>query len=615
VALLALLASSCGGGASEAEVGEASSIPGEADSSAAALARLGARGRAEGFDLVVVTLDTVRADHVGCYGAGEGRTPAVDRLAARGLRFEHAFAPAPITLPSHASLFTGLDVPSHGVRNNGTFSLEAGRTTLAEHLREAGYATGAFVGAYVLDARFGLDQGFDHYDDAVNPSGSARRSGHFNERSAEAVTDAALAWMEGSFAASPEQPHFIWLHYFDAHHPYEPPAAFAERFPGDPYAGEIAAVDAQLVRVVEFVEAAGRAERTLWVVTADHGEGLGEHDEATHTRLLYDSTLRVPLVIASPGLFEESAVVRDRVAGLVDLLPTLLALLGLEPPAGLDGRPLLEAAPDPARALYAETLVPLLNHGWAPLFALHRLEDKFIRAPRPEYYDLARDPGELRNLYPDPPAAAELEAVLAARLAGGAEPAELRGLEGGLDPETAKRMAALGYTRSAAPAEVGTLDPKDMMPLLARAMRARGLSDAGNQEEAQRVNDAILERNPGDAYAWETASLIHLRRRRLPEAEAALERCLSIQATAEGFVRLAQLQLARGDLAAMQGSLARAEALDPREGGVHMVAGDALATQGRFAEARQAFERALELDEVKWGGEAREKLRLLEGRR
>jgi choline-sulfatase len=583
---------------------------------AGALEALGATASARGLDLLVITLDTVRADRLGCAGYARAETPAIDRLASTGVRFEHAIAAAPITLPSHASLFTGLNPLSHGVRNNGTFSLAAEHQTLAESLSAGGYLTGAFVGAYVLDARYGLAQGFDHYDDRVNPSGSGRRSGHFNERSAAQVTDAALRWMKSELPKSAERPLFTWVHYFDAHHPYEPPGEFGSRFRSNPYDGEIAYMDSQIARLVEYLESVGRAERTLIVITSDHGEGLGEHSEETHSRLLYDSTLRVPLILSCPLLFPEPVVVRDRVVGLVDLVPTILDLLGIAGVEGIDGVHLFKAPVDLERSVYVETLVPLFNHGWAPLQGLHRLGDKFISAPRPEFYDVSNDPAENYNLYPEsPPAAGVLEERLALELEGQGSAFELRDTEKGMDPEQAKRLAALGYTRTGSGSgPIGVLDPKDMMPLFKVMMEARSLTDAGRHLEAEQKNDVILAQNPGDAFAWETESLIFVRTGRHAEAESALQRMLKIQPTAEGYVRLAQLQLQRKDLAAMQNTLGLAEALDPREGGVHMVAGDAYASVGRFSEARGAFEMALKLDPVKWGAMAQEKLRMLQGR-
>jgi len=590
----------CGGEDSEAQV--VSTV--ELD--AAQLAALGATGSAAGFDVVIFTIDTVRYDRLGCSGHATAVTPAIDALAGTGLRFESAIAPAPITLPSHATIFTGLEPPSHGVRNNGTFVLGEAHRTLAQELKGAGYATAAFIGAYVLDERYGLARGFDLYDDDVNPSGSARTSGHYNERAAGQVTNAALKWFTQSAASA--TPRFAWLHYFDAHHPYEPRGEFARRFRNSPYDGEIAYVDSEIARVIEHLRQSGRLERTLIVVTSDHGESLGEHAELTHSRLIYDSTLRVPLILSNPTLFPESVVVRDRVVGLVDLFPTVLDLVGVSAQNPVDGRHLLKDM-DPQRAIYAESLVPLLNHGWAPLQGLRRLGDKFIAAPKDEYYDVGADPGELYNLIGEGRAGAtELKAELTKTLSRWESALGARDLEQRMDPEQAKRLAALGYTRSTPSGAIGVMDPKDMMVLWREMSEARSMSDAGQHSAALAKNDAILRKNPNDAYAWETASLIKSRMGDVNGAEVSLRTMLQLQPTAEGYVRLAQLQLARRAGAEMEASLQLAATLDPSEGGVYMVRGDAFAMAGRFREALASFEHALELDAVKWAGPAREKI-------
>lgn len=600
------LLSACGGASEEAT--PARNTP-ATEAHGASLAQLGATGIADGYDLLLVTLDTVRADHLGCAGYASAQTPTIDNLAAHGVRFEQAIAPAPITLPSHSTLLTGLDVLEHGVRNNGTFALDDSHETLAESLRDQGYRTAAFIGAYVLDARFGLDQGFAHYDDAVNPNNIGRTSGHYNERSAAQVTNAAIAWLGKDLDAAGEQPRFTWVHYFDAHAPYEPPGEFRQRFARKPYDGELAFIDSQLARLLEFLEERGRLARTLVVLTADHGEGLGEHGEDTHSRLLYDSTLRVPLIVSNSTLFDEGYVVRDRVVSLADVYPTSLDLLGLEVRAPVSGAHLFEAEPNAERAIYVETLVPLLNHGWAPLHGLRRLDDKFISAPRAEYYDVRQDPGELQNLMSQ--GGDDLQALrssLARRLDGSASAAQLAASEQTLDPQAAARLAALGYTRGASGGALGQKDPKDMMPLWKAMNEARALSDGGQHEAGLRKNAEVLKQEPDDAYANDTAALIYARMGRHVEAERHLQRSLLRAPNAEGYVRLAQLQLARQGLAEMQDALRRASKLDPLEGGVFMVSGDALAMQGRWSEALAAFERALAVDPVKWGKDARAKI-------
>jgi len=601
LAFLIALAS-CGGAPSETTT-TAESLTG------AELAQLGRTGAATGFDLLFITMDTVRADRLGFTGHAGAETPTIDGLARSGIWFEEAIASAPITLPSHATIFTGLDPTEHGVRNNGTYALDESHETLAEALQTEGYRTAAFIGAYVLDARYGLAQGFDHYDDDVNPNQSERVSGHFNERTSVQVTDAAIAWLDENAASAGGPPLFTWVHYFDAHAPYEPGGAIGARFRAQPYDGEIALIDTQVARLLAQLEASGRLERTLVVLTSDHGEGLGEHGEATHSRFIYDSTLRVPLLLSAPALFPTAGAVRDRVVSLADVMPTVLDLLGFEPGERCSGTHLFEASPSAERAIYVESLVPLLNHGWAPLHGLRRANDKFISAPRPEYYDVQADPGELANLFESATSSASaLSSQLDRHLDGQGSAAELAAGESGLDRETARRLAALGYVRGQAGGDVGRLDPKDMLPLWNAMNEASGLSERGQHDAALGRIRGVLKKHPKDAYALDVEALVLARMGRNQEAELSLNRCVRLDPTAERYVRLAQLELGAGNLQGMERSLTRAQELDPTEGGISMVRGDALASQGRWDEAEAAFRRAAELDPVKWTHESKAKL-------
>ncbi|MGH7150835.1 MAG: sulfatase, partial [Planctomycetota bacterium] len=373
-------------------------------------------GTARGANLLLVTVDTLRADRLGFSGHPRARTPVLDDLAGRGVRFETALASAPVTLPSHATILTGLDPPHHGVRDNGLFALGGDQVTLAEILAGAGYETAAVVAAFVLDARYGLAQGFATYDDRMVPLEGA--SAAIAQRPANQVTDAALAWLD---RRTDTGPFFLWVHYFDPHMPYEPPPPFGGATPEDRYDGEIAFVDAELGRLLRGLDGRGLGERTLLVFTSDHGEGLGEHGERTHSLLLYDSTMLVPLLFVPPGERGRGRVFDDRAAGGIDVLPTALDLLGLPVPGGLDGESLARPPRDPDRPLYLETFAPLHTCGWSPLHALRRLRDKFIEAPVPEYYDLRSDPWESRNLFPQaPPSARALASHLARRM--GEEP-------------------------------------------------------------------------------------------------------------------------------------------------------------------------------------------------
>ncbi|MEO6323676.1 MAG: sulfatase, partial [Thermoanaerobaculia bacterium] len=317
-------------------------------------------GRAPRPNVVLISIDTLRADRLGCSGWKEAETPVLDAVAAEGTRFSRVYAPAPLTLPSHTTMLTGLDPPAHGQRVNGMASAELGAKTLAERLSVAGWETGGFVAAFVLNRTFGLDRGFTHFDDG--PPEESDLEGLFrgvapgNER-----VDRALEWI----GRKRDKPFFLFLHLYDVHEPHVPPPGFEKRFAARPYDGEVAFVDGQVGRVLHQIEARGLAKQTLVVVTSDHGEGLGEHGEETHGVLLYDATLHVPLLVRYPGHVPLGKVI-DEVAGLVDVTPTILDLVGVKSDTSLQGRSLFGKEPSGERVLWAETLYPQRTLGWAP---------------------------------------------------------------------------------------------------------------------------------------------------------------------------------------------------------------------------------------------------------
>lgn len=568
-------------------------------------------GAASGFNVLLVTVDTLRADRLGCYGHAAARTPNIDALASSGLRFEQATSAAPITLPSHASILTGLDPPSHGVRHNGSFVLPADRRTLAEVLRDDGYSTTAIVGAYVLDSRYGLDQGFEHYDDDVNSSGVSAAAGGYNERPADAVAEAALGWLNRHLDGPTPPPFLAWVHFFDPHAPYEPPGIDAAASMEDAYDGEIAFTDVQIGRLVEALRDRGVLDRTLVVFTSDHGEGLGQHDELTHADLIYDATMRVPLIFSSPRLFPEPVVIRDRISGSIDIFPTLLGILGIhhdETP--VDGRDLFAAPPDPDRALYIETLAPLLDYGWSPLHGLRRLDDKLIFAPTPEYYDLKADPDETVNLHERSDRVPDLRRELDQRLRRWPPAIEVLDREQPMDAEQIERLASLGYVRSRpVRGRIGVRDPKEMMAVWRRMNDAGRLSVEGLHVRAIEAIREVLDADPDSAKAWYTALGIYDRAGRQDDAERCLRRALALSPKAEGYVILARFALNRGDREQFEAALRQAERLDPMDGGIYIGRGHDLALRGRLDEALRAFERAVEVDPVRSGPYAREQIR------
>ncbi len=543
---------------------------------------------------VLVTIDTLRADRVGCYGDSVAATPVLDAVAGKGVRFAVAISPAPLTLPTHATLLTGLDPPRHGVHHNGTFRLEQDLPTLAERLRDQGLATAAFVSAYVLDRDFGLARGFDRYDDRMSAERPEGEASFVAERRADATVDAALAWL----AAAPER-FFLWVHLYDPHAPQRPPEPWASRFALDPYAGEVAFADEQLGRLLAALEERHDDGRTLLVVTSDHGESLGDHGEPTHAYGLYDATQRVPLLVRGPGV--PRARVVETPVRLVDVAPTVLALLGAPPLEGADGRSLVplwrgSAAAAPGVA-YLETLATRFDMGWSPLFGVRSVRWKYIRAPRPELYDVAADPAERRNLAEsEPERVAELDALLTERLAEAAPATPNRSVSA----EERARLEALGYVlgRDAELAlrlgEVDGPNPRDFLADLRARHDANRLIGAGRPLEALERLAGIesagpdVERlrglaslNAGDAAGAEAAfrraiaqnplrqenhhllGLALARLERLDEAEA------SLRQAAEFAPATGALYTARGHLAEQRGERERAatyyaEAVDAR---------------------------------------------------
>jgi arylsulfatase A-like enzyme/cytochrome c-type biogenesis protein CcmH/NrfG len=353
-----------------------------------------AAARLKPLNVVVITIDTLRADHIRSYGYQKIETPTLDRLAREGTLFENAVAQTPLTPPSHASIFTGTYPTVHKVRNTGGFVLQPSSKTLATILQEHGWDTAAFVGASVLKKSFGFNQGFAVYDDKM-PRREKKDEGEYPERPAAEVVDHALAWL----GERSSKPFFAWLHVYDPHRPFKPPEPFRKQYLHSPYDGEIAYTDRELGRFIDAVEKKSPPDRTLIVVLADHGESLGEHGEYTHGIFLYDATLRIPLIVKGPGV---PAGMRFKPqVRTIDVLPTVLAILGGRPPEECQGSSVLPALSgkqiSPTRS-YGETLYPKMNMGWAELRAIRTDRWKYIRAPKPELYDLAQDPHETRNV-------------------------------------------------------------------------------------------------------------------------------------------------------------------------------------------------------------------------
>ena len=556
-------------------------------------------GRAPQRDVVLVTLDTFRADRLEAYGGPADTTPRLNRFAELSTRFADVTAPTPITLPSHATILTGRYPTRTGVRNNGSFVLADAETTLAEVLRGAGWSTSAVVGAYPLHARFGLSQGFQTYDDAfpeATPGADRSLPIFFNERRATEVTDRALA----AWARMAGSRRFLWVHYFDAHAPYDAPEPYASSHAGAPYDGEVAYVDAEVGRLLDRIRA--EAPGAIIVITADHGESLGEHGEKTHGIFVYQATVRVPLLISAPDLLAPGQSI-DAPVSLADVMPTILDLLGLEPPSKMDGASLVAIArsgEEPSRPVYTESYLPRLQFRFSELTALRRGALKYIEAPLPELYDLATDPGELANLAAIHPDRGDLAERLA-DVTRAADTSLSSRAAGGLDREAEARLRSLGY------AAAGTLepvagegrgrDPKTMTAYLQRYDRAVGLNASSRMDEGIAILKELIPDAPENFMAHYQLAVALLASGRLAEAAAELDRVVEIAPEfSNGHLMRAEVQAQRGEIDAALRSYEAAAATSPGLAEPRYAMGQLLESLGRFEPAGEAYGEALRLE-------------------
>lgn len=533
-------------------------------------------------NLLLVTIDTLRADRVGSYGYAAAKTPAMDDLARRGVRFDRAFATAPITLTSHASLLTGLNPPGHGARHNG-MRVREDVPTLAAALSEAGFATAAFVSAFPLDRRFGLARGFATYDDRLPREADGRVA---NERAGAQTVDAALDWLAGHRAA----PFFLWVHLFEPHAPYGRGAAAASSVAAR-YDDEVAEADRQLARVIDALGDARSS--TLTVVAADHGEAFGEHGEVAHSIFAYDTTLRVPLILSGAGVPADGRVVKDPV-GLIDVMPTMMAVFGRAVIAsdGIDVREAIGGTPIAARALYAESFAPLVDFGWSSLRTLRAGRWKYIAAPRAELYDIEADPLEAHNVLAGQPAVA---APLAARV-DAISPAALQ--PGGRDREATQRLGSLGYVslpNQPSAASAARPDPKDRIALASRLAEVTSGEVPAGQLVA--TLETLLRDDPSNPYVELRLGATLADRGDCDAAERHLRASIrSGVPTADPFLSLAYCYKQRGAAAAAGRALASADRAEPGNPVVAANLGLIAFDAGRMTEAIAQLDRAVTRD-------------------
>jgi len=555
-------------------------------------------GDLRGYNLLIISVDTTRADHVGCYGNRSVQTPVIDGLAREGVLCAQAVTPSPSTLPAHSSLLTGLYPCHHGARANGTFRLEEKVTTLAERLKARGYRTGAVISAFVLDSRFGLDQGFDLYHDDLT-KGMQYSAHMFRERAAELTNEPATEWLR----EDPESPFFLWVHYFDPHAVYMPPEPFRSQYADDPYDGEIAYVDSQIGVLLEQLKDLGVRDKTLVVYVSDHGEGLGEHGEQTHSLLVYDSTLHVPMILNAPSRLPAGKVIH-RQCCLVDVVPTALFLLGEEVPPGLDGMNLCAASASDPRPVLIETICTMTLHGWAPLLGVRRTDYKYILAPTPELYDLGKDPRELKNLHDKRP---ELVRELGARLASwlGKDPylatrkvVDLSNLVA--DEEMLRHLGALGYVSSSSGETdpSGPLrDPKDMIVHWETVQQAINMRAQGQPKEAIPILEQCVADVPGDVFARSVLASAHQQMGDYEQALAHFGRAVEAEPNNESLrLSMAGVYLSQQEFEQAEEKVSEALKIEPEMAQAYVMRGQIAWARGKDDEALKLYRRAIEMD-------------------
>ncbi len=495
--------------------------------------------------VVMVTLDTTRADKLGCYGATSGLTPFLDEMAKKGVVFEAAQTVAPVTLPAHASMMTGLYPIKHGVRNNGMFVVPDEVETLAEVFSKEGYATGAFISAQVLVKRYGLGQGFDVYDDDLSQGTKVGR-GLVPSRRGSITLESALSWLE---TVPPEKPVFLWLHLYDPHAPYDPPPEFRNRFRGDPYGAEIAFADTVVKGLVDNLRESGRLDNTVLTVLGDHGEGLGEHGERTHGILLHQATIHVPWILTTP---EMTRPMRFRSpVSIVDLAPLLTTLVGVEPPNRdrLDGKvPFGNNQRDvDGEPIYFESMLPLYQYGWSSLRGLRSRDWNLISGAHDELFNLETDPRELSNVVDTETLEFEnLNEILGEFVASDEDlsPEVARDLP----PSEREALQALGYLATTAPPRRSPPDPRDLIGAHVRVEKAQNLLAAGLSSEALGEIDKMLADDPENIAALNLRAQIYVSMGDLDNAEKAYRVSLEFDsANSDAFSGLCRVEQARGN--------------------------------------------------------------------
>jgi arylsulfatase A-like enzyme/Flp pilus assembly protein TadD len=554
------------------------------------------------LNVVLITIDTLRADHVGCYGYKQIKTPNIDGLAADGTRFERAFAVVPVTLPSHTSMLTGTYPMLSGMHDFSGNKLSPLQPTLASVLKQAGYQTGAVIGAAVLASRFGLNQGFDFYYDHFDFSRLDEANLDEMERPGNVVADEALDWL----AKNSQKKFFLWMHLYDPHFPYHPPEPYSREYAAQPYDGEIAFADEQVGRLLRFLKEKGIYQNTLIVLCGDHGESLGEHGEKTHGFFIYNATMHVPLIIKLPENAAARVVLVADPVTLVDLMPTVLGAVGLEIPSQVQGRSLLAAVragqghdgddrANRERVLYGETFMPRIHFNWSELRGSENAKYHFIDAPRPELYDLANDPGEVRNLFNEKKAVSgEMRAKLVGMIrdySAGKELAE----KTGLDPALMERLKALGYAGFSGGSDP-TISSRDLPDPKDRIVTYELISDAiadgqhGRYQESIDKLKNVVKTEPNSVPAHYLQGLDYSRLKMYEEAVDELQKTVQLSPDyALAFFNLGMAEAHAGQMDGAIATLQRALRLDPTNFEAAFNLGVAFIQKQQLEPAAEAF--------------------------
>ena len=554
----------------------------------------------EDISYILITVDTLRADRIGCYGCNQVDTPTMDLFAERGVMFTRCIAQTPLTLPSHTSIMTGTYPTFHGVRDNGGFLVSQQMVTLAEKFKGKGFETAAFVASYVLDSKWGLDQGFDHYFDSFELSKYKTISLGNIQRPADEVLDQALGWL----AARKEKKTFTWIHLYDPHTPYEPPSPYAEQYANRPYLGEIAYTDSQLARLWSYLEENGLVDKTVLVFASDHGESLGEHQESTHGFFIYQEGVHVPLIFVTP-LKEYQGLVHRGVVRLVDIMPTMMEMAGMDIPEEVQGeslQPAFDGRDISGSFAYSETFYPRYHYGWSELTSLQEGRYKLIIAPDLELYDLVADPEEQTNLVESHPQETRrlvsLAEMFMEETSRGAYDLDYRHM----DEEARQKLAALGYIGSFTDASslqgrrLG--DPKEKIVVFNRLSEAREMGLTGEFERGIAVLDEIIEDDPNVIDAYFTKGNLYFKARDFDKALESFFLALEKKPdNAFTIINVANCYIMKGDFGEAEKFLVSIKDTIPPDSQVNLILGNINYAQKEYDQAEAYYKECMRLNE------------------